>query len=461
MPLQSKLTIFFVLFLSLLVFQWLFFMHHEENVLTEEMSTRASVLTKNLSELSREPMLNYQISRLEMQVDSLKKEKDVIYARVVNSSFLVLADTRRIQEGWIYSGDISTSSEIDIKGSTLLAREPIIILGASHGMAEISFSLEGMFFKIRKSRILFVSIFIAEVLLLFGFAIFLEIQVIRPLRRIAAGVEKISADSINETLSVPGQPSIEILKVSSAINKMRDKLRKNQDELISKTRLATMGKIGFNLAHEIRNPLEAISGSVEILSSGISEDSSEYSYIRIIKEEIHNLNDYLSEFLEFTKSEPGEKEIISPAELLKDSLLLLGPLLKQHTIEINNSTTGTEGLWSVNPNQIKRVILNVLINSIEAIGSNGIIEIGLKTEKHNLVMIISDNGCGITVKSIDEVFDPYYTTKKNGSGIGLSLSRKIVEQHNGNISLISNNRDNRMTTLVSISFPRQEIFKNE
>ncbi len=456
MPLQSKLTIFFILFLSLLAFQWLFFMQHEENVLTEEMSTRATVLVKNLSELSREPMLNYQISRLEMQVDSLKHEKDVLYARVVNSNFLVLADTRRVQEGWIYSGKISSSSEIDINGTILTTREPIVILGANHGMAEISFSLEGMFAKIKKSRILFVSIFIAELLLLFGFAVFLEIQVIRPLRRIAAGVEQISAASINETLSVPGKPSIEILKVSSAINKMKDTLRKNQDELISKARLATMGKIGFNLAHEIRNPLEAISGSVEILSLGISKDSSEYSYIKIIKEEIHNLNDYLGEFLEFTKSEPGEKENISPGELLKDSLLLLGPLLKQHHIKINNLTSGSKGLWNVNPNQIKRVILNVLLNSMDAIGSNGSIEIKIKKEINNLIMMISDTGCGIAVKSIDAVFDPYYTTKKNGSGIGLSLSRKIVEQHNGNISICSLNEDTKMSTMVSISFPEQE-----
>jgi len=450
MPLQSKIILFFVFLLSLIVFQWLFFINHEERVLREEMIDRGTVLAKTLAELSREPLLNYQISRLEMQIDSLKKEKDVIYARIVNSHFLVLADTRRNQEGWIYSGSISVIPEIIIEKNVLRAREPVIILDSIHGMAEIAFSLDSMLGKINRSRILFIVIFISELILGFAFALFLEIQVIRPLHKIAAGVEQISANSINEILIVPGKPSVEILKVNKAINNMRDKLRKNQNELISKTRLATMGKIGFNLAHEIRNPLEAISGSVEILSSGIEKNSREYPYLGIIKEEIHNLNDYLTEFLEFTKSQPGKRIDVKPSELIGESLLLLGPLLKKHRIDVINHSNTAKMFWNVNSNQMKRVILNILINSIEAIGTDGKIEIRSNFNGNNLELIFSDTGCGIASEKIDAVFDPYYSTKKNGSGIGLALSRKIVEEHNGSISIKSNDTiiNNRGSSVI-------------
>ena len=458
MPLQSKIIIFFSFLLSLIVFQWLFFMNHEEMLLREEMYTRGTVLVKTLAALSKEPLLNYQISRLEMQLDSLENEKDVLYARIVNSTFLVLADTRRSQEGWIYSGPIAPIPEKIIKGNILVVREPIIILNTIHGMAEIAFSLDAMLEKIFRSRILFILIFISELILGFLFVSFLEIQVIRPLNKIAAGVDQISADSIKTTLTIPGRPSVEILKVSKAIDNLREKLRKKQDELISKTRLATMGKIGFNLAHEIRNPLEAISGSVEILSAGIKEDSKEYSYFGIIKEEIHNLNDYLTEFLEFTKSEPGHRIDIMPSELIKDSLLLLGPLLKKHRINVSFTNSEIGILWNVNPNQIKRVILNILINSIEAIEMNGNIIIEYKLVGDNSELILNDNGCGIEGKNIGGVFDPYYSTKKNGSGIGLALSRKIVEQHEGNISVISpsiiqNLNNSFKGTTVIIKFP--------
>ncbi|MCK5267491.1 MAG: hypothetical protein KAR07_04950 [Spirochaetes bacterium] len=454
MPLQSKIILFFLLLLSLIVFQWLFFISHEEKVLKEEMAARGSVLVKTLAELSREPLLNFQISRLEMQIDSLKNEKDVLYARVVNSEFLVLADTRREQEGWIYSGKISLVPEIIFETRVLTAREPVIIMDSVYGMAEIAFSLESLLDKINRSRMLFIAIFISELLLGIAFAVFLEIQVIRPLHKIASGVEQISADSINTNLSVPGLPSMEILKVSRAIDNMRDKLRKNQEELISKTRLATMGKIGFNLAHEIRNPLEAISGAVEILSSGIEDSSQEYSYLEIIKEEIHNLNDYLTEFLEFTKSEPGHRINIRPSELIHDSLLLLGPLFKKHNIYVSNQTADSSGSWHVDPNQMKRVILNVLINSIEAISGAGRINISTGLYENRLGLMITDNGCGIIPENIDGVFDPYFSTRKNGSGIGLALSRKIVEQHEGSISISSHDANtNTSGTSVIIKIP--------
>ena len=454
MPLQSKIILFFGFFLSLIVFQWLFFMSHEERVLRDEMADRGSVLVKTLAELSREPLLNFQISRLEMQIDSLKKERDVLYVRVVNADFLVLADTRREQEGWIYSGTISLAPEIIFEERMLIAREPVIIMDSVYGMAEIAFSLESLLDKLNKSRMLFVVIFISELLLGIAFAVFLEIQVIRPLHKIASGVDKISIDSINTSLTVPGLPSMEILKVSRAIDNMRDKLKKNQDELVSKTRLATMGKIGFNLAHEIRNPLEAISGAVEILSSGIEDSSQEYSYLEIIKEEIHNLNDYLTEFLEFTKSKPGPRIDIRPSDLIHDSLLLLGPLLKKHKIEVSDHTASLLNYWNVDPNQMKRVILNVLLNSIEAISGSGRIDIGLNLSGNSLGLNITDNGCGISSENIDGVFDPYFSTKQNGSGIGLALSRKIVEQHEGSISILSHSTNlNTTGTSVIIKIP--------
>ena len=454
MPLQSKIILFFLFLLSLIVFQWLFFMSHEEKVLKEEMAARGSVLVKTLAELSREPLLNFQISRLEMQIDSLKNEKDVLYARVVSADFLVLADTRREKEGWIYSGTISLIPEIIFEERVLMAREPVIIINSIYGMAEIAFSLESLLDKIDKSRMLFVAIFISELFLGIAFAVFLEIQVVRPLHKIASGVEQISADSINTSLTVPGFPSMEIIKVSRAIDNMRDKLRKNQEELVSKTRLATMGKIGFNLAHEIRNPLEAISGAVEILSSGIEDSSQEYSYLEIIKEEIHNLNDYLTEFLEFTKSEPGHRINIRPSELIHDSLLLLGPLLKKHKIKVSNQIPDLSGSWHVDPNQMKRVILNVLINSIEAIRGSGCIDISINMYGSSLGLTITDNGCGITLENIDEVFDPYFSTRKNGSGIGLALSRKIVEQHKGIISISSHGANTNISgTSVMIKIP--------
>ncbi|MEA1910413.1 MAG: ATP-binding protein, partial [Spirochaetota bacterium] len=148
---------------------------------------------------------------------------------------------------------------------------------------------------------------------------------------------------------------------------------------------------------------------------------------------------------------------IRPSELIHDSLLLLGPLLKKHKIKVSNQISDLSGNWHVDPNQMKRVILNVLINSIEAISGSGCIDISTNMYGSSLGLTITDNGCGIVSKSIDEVFDPYFSTRKNGSGIGLALSRKIVEQHKGIISISSHDANtNTSGTSVIIKMPMVE-----
>ena len=446
MPLQSKVLLLFGILLLLIFFQWLFFMQHEERLLRDEMTERGRVLVKTLAELSREPFLNSQISRLEMQLDSIITENDVLYARVVDSNFLVLADTRREQEGWTFSGNISMVPEIIFGKVMLIVRQPIVILDTVSGMAEISFSLGSMNQKINSSRILFIILFISEMTLGLLLGIFLEIQVVRPLHRLAAEVENIPVNNTGGDFSVPGHSSVEILKVNTAIGNMWKKLKKNQEEIIAKTKFATMGKIGFNLAHEIRNPLEAISGAVEILKSGIDVSASDHDYLQIIEEEIHNLNDYLTEFLEFTRSEPGSKAAVSPSVLIHDCLLLLGSLLKKNKIEIINHPPGTGRSCLVDTNQIKRVILNVALNSIESIINGGIIEIETGDSDKFIFIKISDNGTGIRDENIMSIFDPYYSTKKDGSGIGLALCHKIIEQHEGLIEVSS--KEGKGTTMI-------------
>ncbi len=439
MPLQSKVVLFFLVLLFLITFQWLFFITHEERILKEEKISRGEVLTRTLAQLSVNPMLNYQITRLERLVDSIKSEDDVLSARIVTGQYLVLADTLRKNEGWIFSGKLPEKPDLDFSGKTLTVREPILVMRKIYGMAEVVFSLDRMNLKILHSRIIFTALLFIALILSAAFAVFLEVQVIRPLGGVAAGVEQMPLDEFEEIFTIPPHSTVEIQKVGDALETMRGKLLENRKELVSKAKFATMGKIAFNLAHEIRNPLEAISGAIEILGSDIDAESGESDYVTIIKDEIRNLNDYLTEFLEFTRAQPRNREYTGVETVLEDTLFLLTPLIKKSSIEVYKEYTASRSLCYIDINQIKRVFLNILINSIEALPSGGIIAIQTvyNPEKEMLSVSIKDNGSGIPDKDRENIFEPYFTTKKNGSGIGLALSRKIIEQHDGTITIQS------------------------
>jgi len=246
-------------------------------------------------------------------------------------------------------------------------------------------------------------------------------------------------NEFDEVFIVPPHSSVEIQKVGEALENMRRKLLENRKELVTKAKFATMGKIAFNLAHEIRNPLEAISGSIEILGTDIKKGSERYDYVTIIKDEIDNLNDYLTEFLEFTRSKPRNREYRKIENLIEDTLFLLMPLIKKSSISLSKKYTGSGASSFIDANQMKRVFLNILLNSIESLSEGGRIEIKTELDSKESKMIISikDNGCGIPEEDRENIFEPYFTTKKNGSGIGLALSKKIINQHEGTIEIMS------------------------
>ncbi len=433
MPLQSKVIAFFVLLLGLIIGEGLFFGRAGAKIFREETSERASVLVRTLAQLSREPLVASQITRLEQLADSMLQEKDVRYARVYDAGTMVLAATDRAQEGWIFSGDVVAEPEIRFDRSGIVARAPVTIGDRVWGMAEIVVSLETMQAKISNLLGFSLGIFVIEFLLAAGFALFLEVQMLRPLDRLVQQVRGMAGDRSAVLPPPPPSAAREIARVTEALNETREQLIRAEAELISKTRLATMGQIAANLTHEIRNPLEAISGSVEILSTqtGLSRESRES--LQIIQEEIRNLDDYLGEFLEFSRPGPLHPRPGCLNDAVSDSLMLLNPLFRKKRIRIGRELDPDLPVALFDANQIKRVLVNILLNSVEAVNEGGEIRIRSFARDGFIGVALTDDGAGIPRTALPRVFEPYFTTRKNGSGLGLALSRKIVEDHGGRI----------------------------
>jgi signal transduction histidine kinase len=206
------------------------------------------------------------------------------------------------------------------------------------------------------------------------------------------------------------------------------------------------------MAHEIRNPLEAISGAVELIDTGISSGQEAREYLGIIREEIRNLNDYLGEFLEFARPESHEPVPTDLNALLGETLLLVTPLARKQQILVTVRPSPIPLLCRVDGNRLKRVFLNVILNGIEACEAGGRVEVFVDTRDGRGVVTVRDNGRGISEDIAGRVFEPYFSTKVRGSGIGLSVSKSIVEQHGGDIRI--SGRPGTGTEVV-MTFPKE------
>ncbi|WP_138494124.1 ATP-binding protein [Paenibacillus pinistramenti] len=205
-------------------------------------------------------------------------------------------------------------------------------------------------------------------------------------------------------------------------------------------KLAILGKISAAIAHEIRNPLTAIRGFIQLLRPHLMQLGKD-EYARIILMEIDRTNDIIHEFLDSSKPSAPEKAVLRVSSLLRQTVLLTESEALMKDCEISLQSEADEMLISIDAKQIKQVLLNLIKNGMDAIeeisGRKGEIHIQAKSEGRNAVISISDNGSGMEQARIKRLSDPFFTTKEKGTGLGLSESYRIIKDHGGSINVES------------------------
>lgn len=215
----------------------------------------------------------------------------------------------------------------------------------------------------------------------------------------------------------------------------------------------TMEEIAASLAHEVKNPLSLVKANLDLLELSDMQKSHAKSY-KIMRREIERINDLLLDFIQFAKPADDYKTIFSLNAVLYD---LIDSLILVHTnidFVFNRSSNFKFNLLG-DEDKIRRVILNVLKNAAEAIEGNegGIINVNLAESDGFIVLTVSDNGKGITPEEQEKICSPFYTTKHGGSGLGLYISRSIVDEHGGNFE-ITGKEDGGC--LVTIKLPKAD-----
>ncbi|MDG0792588.1 ATP-binding protein [Cohnella ginsengisoli] len=208
-----------------------------------------------------------------------------------------------------------------------------------------------------------------------------------------------------------------------------------KDELDKMERLSLVGQMAASITHEIRNPMAVIRGFVQLLNE--RSPSEQRSYFRIVMEELDRANAIINDFLSLAQNRIVEKETSSLQSVLKDMLPLIwaDANLRGQSVELD--LCEEQDVLELNGKEIKQLILNLARNGLEAMDEKGVLRIETRDLEDRVQLYVSDTGNGIPPEKVERLFEPFYTTKEQGTGLGLALCLSIAERHEGRIEVQS------------------------
>ncbi|MDJ0802400.1 MAG: ATP-binding protein [Desulfobacterales bacterium] len=212
----------------------------------------------------------------------------------------------------------------------------------------------------------------------------------------------------------------------------RRELKAMGDRVRRVEKMAAVGEMGAGLAHEIKNPLASITGSIQLLREEMPFESGRDKLMQIILREADRLSALVGNFLLFARPPSGTSVPIELDSAIPETIRLVEQDRRfRNTVSIEQS--GPSGLWIVmDPDHFRQILWNLLLNAVEAIDGEGGVGVSVDTTKNGHVAIrISDDGCGISEAQMQSIFDPFYTSKPHGTGLGLSIVHSILETYEG------------------------------
>ena len=204
-------------------------------------------------------------------------------------------------------------------------------------------------------------------------------------------------------------------------------------------RLAILGQLAAGAAHEIRNPLAAIRSTIQYLGKGMKNDPDNMEMVNELMEEVDRINKIVQGLLSFSKSSELETAKIDIEQLLRQTLILLNNKISQEQVKVDFDVKTKNTIVVADASQLKQVFLNIILNAVEAMNECGEKRLTISIDgsrqfdfsSRYLIISFTDTGKGIEQENIENIFNPFYTTKQDGTGLGLPISFGIVNRHGG------------------------------
>jgi signal transduction histidine kinase len=245
-------------------------------------------------------------------------------------------------------------------------------------------------------------------------------------------------------------------------NRMVEQLRENreliehlhQTQMSKAEHLATLGELATGLAHEIRNPLAGIGGVVEIIARDLPTTSPARAVVKDVRHEILQINQILTDLLQTARPHPPQMRLGDLNTTVEHSVMLARQQALSKPIDIIFHKNPDLPEIEHDGDQIHQMLLNLLLNAIQAIEGEGKVTVGIEARDESAAITVSDTGRGIPSDHLPNIFRPFFTTKGEGTGLGLSLARRIVEEHHGRIEVTSQEGNG---TKFTVLLPMQKV----
>jgi hypothetical protein len=267
----------------------------------------------------------------------------------------------------------------------------------------------------------------------------------RPLIELQEKIERLSKGDLNASVSFADHRD-EIGDLGRNFNEMVRQLRESREEIqrLYRTQmsraehLATLGELAAGLAHEIKNPLAGIAGVIEIIGRDLPANSPAREVLKEVQHEVLHIKRILAELLDYARPRLPDVRPSDLNETIEHAVALGRQQALSRPVEI--TFTRSNGLPPIEHDsaQVQQVLLNLLLNALQAIDGPGSVRVAAEGRDGFAVVTVSDTGRGIAPEQLPNIFRPFFTTKgSSGTGLGLSLARRIVENHGGKIEVAS------------------------
>lgn len=221
-----------------------------------------------------------------------------------------------------------------------------------------------------------------------------------------------------------------------------------QEATARKEKLAAIGHLAAGVAHEIRNPLSSIKGLAKYFAERTPPDGEAHQLAQVMAKEADRLNRVVSELLELVRPAHLTCQSVDLNEVITHSLRLVSQDAQSRTIELNFNAQPSLRRIQADPDRLKQVLLNLYLNAMQAIGHHGTIRVEVgECDGQRVKIVVTDSGKGMTAEQRQAIFTPYFTTKADGTGLGLAVVQNIVEQHGGTIHAESSSGKGAVFTL--------------